>query len=194
MRLLDDVCLIESEVLAQPISSTFERSITKLASYEHSDSWTKLCNGSWESDRKTSLEENREKIANIFCETRFSQGQESAEPVSVEHRSVEYSRSRAAGYPKILLVLAEGFETTLKSHHSTALQKSLEILAEILKSHKSEILKIDPSVRISLYISTFAFIACAYHTPRRVWLARLPPNYQLATECSNAGDSECAKS
>ena len=43
MRLLDDVHLIESEVLAPPTASTFERSITKLASYEHSDSWNKLC-------------------------------------------------------------------------------------------------------------------------------------------------------
>ena len=34
MRLLDDVRLIESEVLAPPTASTFERSITKLASYE----------------------------------------------------------------------------------------------------------------------------------------------------------------
>ena len=40
------------------------------------------------------------KIADFFGETRFGRGQES-EPVSVEHRSVEYSRSRAAGYPKI---------------------------------------------------------------------------------------------
>ena len=51
----------------------------------------------WEYDRKPSLEE---KIADFFGETRFGQGQES-KPVSVEHRSVEYSRSRAAGYPKI---------------------------------------------------------------------------------------------
>ena len=58
MRLLDDVRLIESEVLAPPTASTFERSITKLASYEHSDSWTKLCNSSCEYDRKPSLEEN----------------------------------------------------------------------------------------------------------------------------------------
>ena len=43
MRLLDDVHLIESEVLAAPTASTFECSIIKLASYEHSDSWTKLC-------------------------------------------------------------------------------------------------------------------------------------------------------
>ena len=100
MRLLDDVCLIENEVLAPPTASTFERSIIKLASYEHSDSWTKLCNSSWEYDWKPSLEENRGKIANFFDETCFGQGQES-EPVSVEHRSVEYSRSRAAGYPKI---------------------------------------------------------------------------------------------
>ena len=100
MRLLDDVRLIESEVLAPPTASTFERSITKLASYEHSDSWTKLCNSSWEYDRKPSLEENSGKIADFFGETRFGRGQES-EPVSVEHRSVEYSRSRAAGYPKI---------------------------------------------------------------------------------------------
>ena len=39
MRLLDDVPLIESEVLAPPTASTFERSMTKLASYEHSISW-----------------------------------------------------------------------------------------------------------------------------------------------------------
>ena len=100
MRLLDDVRLIESEVLAPPTASTFERSIIKLASYEHSDSWTKLCNSSWEYDRKPSLEENRGEIADFFGETRFGRGQES-EPVSVEYRSVEYSRSRAAGYPKI---------------------------------------------------------------------------------------------
>ena len=97
MRLLDDVRLIESEVLAPPTASTFERSMTKLASYEHSDSWTKLSNSSWEYDRKPSLEENRGNIADIFG-ARF--GQES-EPVSVEHQNVEYSRSHAAGYPKI---------------------------------------------------------------------------------------------
>ena len=62
MRLLDDVRLIESETLAPPTASTFERSITKLASYEHSDSWNKLCNSSWEYNRKPSLEENRGKI------------------------------------------------------------------------------------------------------------------------------------
>ena len=94
MRLIDDVHLIESEVLAPPTASTFERSITKLASYEHSDSWTKLCNSSWEYDRKQSwLEESHGKLADFFGETRFGQGQES-ELVSVEH-----SRSRAAGYP-----------------------------------------------------------------------------------------------
>ena len=71
MRLLDDVRLIESEVLAPPTASTFERSITKLASYEHSDSWNKLCNSSWEYDRKPSLEENRGKIADFFGETCF---------------------------------------------------------------------------------------------------------------------------
>ena len=100
MRLLDDVRLIESEVLAPPTASTFERSIIKLASYEHSDSWTKLCNSSWEYDRKPSLEENSGKIADFFGETRFGRGQES-KPVSVEHRSVEYSRSRAADYLKM---------------------------------------------------------------------------------------------
>ena len=71
MRLLDDVRLIESEVLAPPIFSTFERSITKLASHEYSNSWTKLCNSSWEYDRKPSLEENRGKIADFFGETCF---------------------------------------------------------------------------------------------------------------------------
>ena len=68
MRLLDDVRLIESEVLALPIASTFERSMTKLASYEHSDSWNKLCNSSWEYDQKRSLEG---KIADLFGEIRF---------------------------------------------------------------------------------------------------------------------------
>ena len=38
MRLFDDVCLIKSEVLALPTASTFEHSITKLASYERSNS------------------------------------------------------------------------------------------------------------------------------------------------------------
>ena len=71
MRLLDDVCLIESGILAPPTASTFERSITKLASYEHIDSGNKLCNSSWEYDRKPSLEENRGKIADFFGETRF---------------------------------------------------------------------------------------------------------------------------
>ena len=68
MRLLDDVRLIESEVLAPPTASTFERSVTKLASYEHSDSWNKLHNSSWECDRKPSLEG---KIADFFGETCF---------------------------------------------------------------------------------------------------------------------------
>ena len=71
MRLLDNVSLIESEILAPLTNSTFERSITKLASYEHSDSWNKLCNSSWEYDRKPSLEENRGKIADFFGETRL---------------------------------------------------------------------------------------------------------------------------
>ena len=71
MRLLDDVRLTESEVLAPPTASTFEHSIIKLASYEHSISWTKLYNSSWEYDRKPSLEENRGKIANFFGETYF---------------------------------------------------------------------------------------------------------------------------
>ena len=67
----DDVRLIESNVLALPTASTFERSITKLASYEHSDSWRKLHNSSWKYDWKPSLEENSGKIANLFGETRF---------------------------------------------------------------------------------------------------------------------------
>ena len=71
MHLLDYVCLIESEILALPTSSTFEHSIINLASYEYSDSWNKLCNSSWEYDQKPSLEENRGKIADFFGETRF---------------------------------------------------------------------------------------------------------------------------
>ena len=68
MRLLDNVRLIESKVLAPPTASTFERSVT---SYEHSDSWNKLRNSSWEYDRKPSLEENRGKIADFFGKTCF---------------------------------------------------------------------------------------------------------------------------
>ena len=75
--------------------------MTKLASYEHSISWTELCNSSWEYDRKSSLEKNCGKIANFFG-ARFGQGRgQESKPVSVEHRSVEYSRSHATGYPKI---------------------------------------------------------------------------------------------
>ena len=71
MRLLDDVRLTESEVLAPPTASTFERSITKLASYEHSDSWNKLCINSWPYDRKPSLKGKCGKIAHFFSETHF---------------------------------------------------------------------------------------------------------------------------
>ena len=89
MHLLDDVRLVENEVLAPPTASTFAHSITKLASYEYSDSWNKLCNSSWEYDRKPLLKENDGKIADFFGETHFeSQGEES-ESVTVEHRIVE---------------------------------------------------------------------------------------------------------
>ena len=71
MRLLDDVCLTESEVLAPPTASTFERSMTKLASYEHSDSRKKLYNSSWKYDQKPSLEGNHGRTADIFGKTRF---------------------------------------------------------------------------------------------------------------------------
>ena len=37
----------------------------------------KLCNSSWEYDRKPSLEENGGKIADFFGETHFGRGQES---------------------------------------------------------------------------------------------------------------------
>ena len=83
-----------SEVLAPPTASTFTCSITKLASYEHSDSW--------EYDQKPSLEENSGIIADFFGETHFKVkiGQE-FEPVSVEYCGVEYCQSCAAGYLKI---------------------------------------------------------------------------------------------
>ena len=42
MRLLDDVRLIESDVLAPSTASMFVHLMTKIASYEHSDSWNKL--------------------------------------------------------------------------------------------------------------------------------------------------------
>ena len=88
MHLLDDVRLIESEILAPPTASTFERSITMLASYEHSDSWNKLCINSWPYDRKPSLEEKRGKIADFFGEIRFEVKIKRAKLVSVQHHSV----------------------------------------------------------------------------------------------------------
>ena len=100
MRLLDNVRLIESEVLAPPTASTFERSITKRASYEHSDSWNKLCNSSWEYDWKPLLRKLWKNNRLLWRDSLRRQGQES-KPVSVEHHGVEYSRSRAAGYPKV---------------------------------------------------------------------------------------------
>ena len=70
--------------------------------YEHRDSWTKLFNNSCEYDRKPSLEENSGKMVDSFG-ARFGQGRDQeSEPVPVEHRNVEYSRSHAVGYPKIV--------------------------------------------------------------------------------------------
>ena len=60
-----------------------------------------LGNSSWGNDWEPLLEENSGKIADFFG-TRFGQGRgQESEPVSMEHPSLEYSRSRAAGYPKI---------------------------------------------------------------------------------------------
>ena len=78
--LIDDVCLIESEVLAPPTASTLERLVTKLASYEYSDSWNKLRNSSWDYDRKPSLEENSGKIADFFGKTCFEIEVKSSNP------------------------------------------------------------------------------------------------------------------
>ena len=96
MRLLDDVCLVESNVLALPTASMFERSMIIM----NTAILGLNCNSSWEYDRKPSLEENRGKIANSFG-AHFGQGRgQESEPVSVVHR-VEYSQSHAASDPKI---------------------------------------------------------------------------------------------
>ena len=97
MCLLDDVCLIESEVLAPPTSSTFERSITKLASCEH-DKSSIIVRGSMIGSHhwKKAVENSRF----LWRDSLRSGGQESGS-ISVEDRSVEYSWSRAAGYLKI---------------------------------------------------------------------------------------------
>ena len=60
MRLLDDVRLIGSEILALPTAGTFECSSTKPASYELGDSWEQLCYSSWKYDWKPSLAGNGE--------------------------------------------------------------------------------------------------------------------------------------
>ena len=94
MCLLDNVRLIEND-LAPPTASTFEHSITKLASYEHvilEKSSVIVLGGI------TGSQENSSRL--LWRDSLRSQGQES-EPVSVGHHSVEYGQSRAAGYPKI---------------------------------------------------------------------------------------------
>ena len=71
MRLLHDVCLIESEILVPPTASTFKRSIITLASYKHFDSWNKLCNSYGSMIGSHHWKKNRGKIADFFGETRF---------------------------------------------------------------------------------------------------------------------------
>ena len=71
MRLLDDVRLIESEVLALPTASTFERSITKLASDEYSDSYRVSSGIVHRSMIGTHCWKKTGKIADFFGETCF---------------------------------------------------------------------------------------------------------------------------
>ena len=73
-----------NEILVLPTASTFEHSIIKLASYEHIDSWNKLCNSSWLYDRKPLLEENHGKNSRILRRDSLqSQGQESEWNITV---------------------------------------------------------------------------------------------------------------
>ena len=80
MCLLDDMRLIECEVLAPPTASTFERSITKLASYELSNSWNKFCNSSMEYDRNHRWKKTVEKLPISSGETRFKSKVKSPNP------------------------------------------------------------------------------------------------------------------
>ena len=98
MRLLDDVRLIESEILAPPTASTFERSITKVMNTAILGISSVIVHGNMIGSHhwKKTVEYSRF----LWRDSLRSQGQES-EPVSVEHHSVEYSRSYEAGYLKI---------------------------------------------------------------------------------------------
>ena len=94
MRLLDDVRLIESEVLAPPTASTFKRSITKLASYGISSvivHSSMIGSHRW---KKTG------KITNFFDETRFEVQVKSPNP-SQWSITVLSIAAHVAGYPRI---------------------------------------------------------------------------------------------
>ena len=98
MRLLDDVRLIGSEILAPPIVSTFEYLSTWPASYELSDSWETLVHRSWNYDRRPSLAEKPWKNCRIVT-TRVSEIRASKSltvPVPKEHHGIEYRYSRVA--------------------------------------------------------------------------------------------------
>ena len=94
MHLLDDVQLIDSEVLAPPTASMFERSITKLISYGISSAIvhsSMIGSHRW---KKTG------KIANFFGETRFEVKVKSPNP-SQWNIAVLSIVAHVAGYPRI---------------------------------------------------------------------------------------------
>ena len=95
MHLLDDVCLIESEIFPPPTVSTFECSSTRAASYELGDSWEAL-DSSY--DRKPLLAEMPGKIVILseVGETRFKESIDLTVPIPKEHHSVEDRYSRVA--------------------------------------------------------------------------------------------------
>ena len=84
MRLLDDVRLIGSKILAPPTTGMFKRSSTKPASYELGDSWEQLCYSSWKYNWKPSMAENHGKIAVFFASKSWSR----VRPVSIENVTV----------------------------------------------------------------------------------------------------------
>ena len=116
MCLLDDVCLIESEILVPPIVSMLDWSSTSCtwpSSYELSDSWEALAYKSWNYDpaKLPSLAENPWKNSRLVASPRdLLRTRSLTVPVPKELHNVEYKHSRVAD-----IILQVGWET-ITSH------------------------------------------------------------------------------
>ena len=112
MRLLDDVCLIESEILVLPIVSTLDWSSTLCtwpSSYELSDSREALAYKSWNYDRSCHRwQKIRGKNSRLVASPRdLLRTRSLTVPIPKELPNVEYKHSRIAD-----IILQVGWETS----------------------------------------------------------------------------------